>query len=244
MNGPNASSANPIVIASQRLRGRYRAYHIARTMIASDTRLSDAVYSTKIVGLSASGSSNSHRAIGCCGFGVTNDSRSTPRGLLRQKISGLTNRPSATRFGKSIENGRERSDARQGRDQDRPDRQRPEIGQLEMRAPPDHRARDHQHRQDQHRRVEASRVDRHAEQREFAAAAEHQSGDQSAEAHDQDVERPGPGPRCGRRPPRHPQPRRADIQRADHQAIDAEVGIRQRRPRHAHADERCIARRT
>ena len=42
-------------------------------MIAIATRLSDAVYSTNIVGRSASGSSVSQRIIGCCGFGVTND---------------------------------------------------------------------------------------------------------------------------------------------------------------------------
>ena len=38
---------------------------------------------------------------------------------------------------------------------------------------------------DQHRRVEAARVNRHAEQRELAAAAEQQSGDQAAETDDQ-----------------------------------------------------------
>ena len=39
----------------------------------------------------------------------------------------------------------------------------------------------------------------------------------------------------------HPQYRRGDVQPRDHQAVDAEVRVGERGPRHAHADERGIA---
>src|SRR5688572_31688939 len=74
-------------------------------MTASATRLNDAVYSTYTVGRSTCGFSVGHRIIGCSGFGVTNDNRSTPRGLLRQKISGETKRPSAMRSPRPYKTG-------------------------------------------------------------------------------------------------------------------------------------------
>ena len=47
-NGPSASTAKPTVSHTHPARGRNFARQIARAMTASATRLSDAVYSTKI----------------------------------------------------------------------------------------------------------------------------------------------------------------------------------------------------
>src|SRR5688500_13980498 len=105
MNGPSASSANPIVMAIHPVDGRYRARHQANAMIASDTTLRAAVYSTKTDGCANEGSPKIQRMIGCCGCGVMKASRSTPGGLLRQKIVGLTKRPSINRLPRPYKTG-------------------------------------------------------------------------------------------------------------------------------------------
>ena len=146
-------------------------------------------------------------------------------------------------FDRAIQHGRQGTHARQHANQHRLDRQRTQVRNTRQAGPPPGgEPRHHQHGEYQHGRIEAAHVDRHAQHREAATAAEGQAGGQAAETHDQDVKQPHPRPAsCRRRRARDADRDGRDIQHGDHHAVDAVVRVAQGRPGDAQADQRGAA---